>query len=302
MNSHLLRNVAIVGGGVIGQEYSKVLSSKAVEHSIISRSSRNICIATYEVDVRELTAQELAKFDGFIISVQAEFNFELLSFLLENTNARILVEKPVSLCANGHQQLEEHFDRVYVALNRRNFDSTRKAVEEIAKSYRTRTVVEVTELQSRISGSSGVVAAWPIANTLHVLDMALYVCGLYSHLDTGLKIRQGQGLVRGEVCSTDDLHQIVFLDVGELAGNWGIEVACDQGRFIMRPLESLQVQMPDSVSRLPVELPKPSFKPGFFYNVEDFVNGSRSSFITYAEYDFLMKLIGELYHLPLQQG
>ena len=47
--------VLIVGGGLIGQEYSKILSTLCIQHTIISRSDNNIlcseCAKTIKGDI-----------------------------------------------------------------------------------------------------------------------------------------------------------------------------------------------------------------------------------------------------------
>lgn len=297
VNSPLLKNIAIIGGGSIGQEYSRILSAHSVSHRIISRSSSIDEDLLIRQDVRDIPIDELNGFDGFIIAVQAGYNFEITKFILANTSTPVLVEKPLSLVQSDHLGLHDQFERIFIALNRRKFESVKALRNASEPRVRKSALAEVTELESRISGPDDVVAAWPIANTLHIIDMALYGANTYHYLDEGLVIEKGEGLIRGRVSTRDDTHEVLFLDFHKLTGNWGIEIASSEGRHILRPLETLQFQERDTFKRVSVDLPEDKFKPGFESNVVDFVAQNRSAFISFKEYDFLMELIAKLYDL-----
>lgn len=297
VSSPLLKNIAIIGGGLIGQEYSQILSAHSVGHRIISRSSSIDEDLLIRRDVRDIPIDELKGFDGFIIAVQAGYNFELTKFILANTSAPVLVEKPLSLAQSDHLELHDQFERIFIALNRRKIQSVKALRNTLEPRVPTSVLAEVTEVESRISGPDDVVAAWPIANTLHIIDMALYSANTYHYLDEGLLVEKGEGLIRGRVSNVDDTHEVLFLDFHKLTGNWGIEIASSEGRHILRPLETLQFQKRDTFKRVPVDLLKDKFKPGFETNVVDFVAQNRAAFISFKEYDFLMKLIAELYDL-----
>ena len=297
MNSPLLKNIAIIGGGLIGQEYSRILSAHSVSHRIISRTSSIEADLLIRSDVRDISIDKLETFDGFIIAVQASYNFELTNFILDNTSAPVLVEKPLSLSLYDHINLSEQFERIFIALNRRKFQSVKALRKALSSRTFTRALAEVTELECRISGSHDVITAWPIANTLHVIDMALFGSNIYAHLEEDPIIEKGEGLVRGKVLTRDGFHELIFLDFMNLTGNWGIEIASGGGRHILRPLETLEFQELNSLKRAPVDLPEDKFKPGFEANVFDFIQQDRTSFISFKEYNFLMKLIAKLYDL-----
>ena len=125
VSSPLLKNIAIIGGGLIGQEYSRILSAHSVSHRIISRSSSFDKDLLIRQDVRDLPIDELNDFDGFIIAVQAGYNFELTKFILANTSAPVLVEKPLSLVKSDHLKLRDQFERIFIALNRRKYESVK---------------------------------------------------------------------------------------------------------------------------------------------------------------------------------
>lgn len=290
-----LRNICIVGGGQIGLEYSTILSSQSINHDIVSRSIYTQFDNHIKKNIIDLDDKTLLSYDGFIVCVQPENNFDLTKYLINKTNSPILIEKPLSLKLKDHLIFSNCFDRIYVALNRRKFDSTKKVKTEIEDSSILKATVELTEIKSRISGSQETVNSWPLANTIHVIDMALYLAGIYDHNRRDIVLSKGSGLVRGEILSKDKNHQLLFFDFESLTGNWGINIATEKGRFILRPLEEIQFQSPNSIKREKINLASNNFKNGFLDNVIDFVSLQRNNFINYEEYNLLVEIINFLY-------
>ena len=297
MISHSLKNLAIVGAGNIGMEYSRILTDFGIMHTIISRSSAHNAHNVLKCDLYELPLSHLQKFDGFIVAVQAEYTGDILAYLLDKTSSAILVEKPISLSPFEHRNFATHFSRIFVALNRRKFSSTKYVLDNTDLGSVTRCMVEVTEIRNRMKGTSKTLEAWPIANTLHIIDLALYAAGTYNLLEKGVEIVCGHGGLRACVSLQNCDHSIIFLDFTGLPGNWGIDLLKQDQRFIMRPLETLETQKINDVKRIPVPLENSKYKPGFEQNTIDFIGLKRESFISYEEYDFLMSLIVKIYNL-----
>lgn len=298
INSHLAKDIAIIGYGSIGREYSKILESLNKKHSIISRSSdANESSNIIKSDLFDMSLADLKQFNFFIICVQPDLTFDVLQYILENTNALVMVEKPIALCTTSHKKLIKEFNRIFVALNRRKFLSAKEFKEKNLCTSELKVICEVTEIESRKEGTKKNIDYWPIANTLHVIDMALYLSGTYSYLDTEINIEKGAGFLKGRVHFNDINQEILFYDCFPHTGNWGIDIASDKGKFIFRPLETLQFQKKDSMLRSAVDLIEEEFKDGFYDNVKDFLLKKRQSFISYEEYDFLIKIIAYFYNL-----
>lgn len=295
MKFPLLEKICVVGGGKISLEYSKILSLLGVDHQIVSRSLNPQISNFIRDDVRNLSPKILSNFDGYIICVQPQNNYELTKFILEKTNSPILVEKPLALNYLDHKALKDRFDRIYVALNRRKFESTIKVKKLIRKANVTKLLVEVTEIESRIQGPKEVINHWPLANTIHLIDVALYISGIYSKLNSHLNWENLKGITRGKISTPDELCQLLFVDFFPNTGNWGIEVITERERFILRPLEELKIQLAQTIRPKLVELDEQKFKHGFFKNVCDFISLKRNKFIKFEEYEFLIQVISFLY-------
>ena len=295
MNIPSLKNICIVGGGAIGNEYSKILSHLNINHQIISRSNYSKKNNIIKNNIKNISAEDLSAYDGFIISVQAQNNFEITKLLLEKTKCPILVEKPIALNFTDHQILKDEFDRVHVALNRRKFQSAIKSKLIINEAKIVKAVVEVTEIQNRIKGSEEVINSWALANTIHVIDMALFISGLYDYDKKSQRIRRHSHFLRGEICTLNKSHQIYFLDFTPHTGNWGIDIVTNLGRLILRPLEELRFQAPDNIKRQELALQPQNFKDGFLNNVLDFISLNRNQFISFEDYDYLMEVVKLFY-------
>jgi len=294
MTIRSLKHVAIVGGGAISEEYCKILVALEVNFTVIARSKKIENVRCEVADIRDIDLQSLRAFDGFVICVQAEFNLEILTYLLRSTEAPIFIEKPLSLGFTDHIPIQKFFHRIFIALNRRKFGSVVAAKNLIANKHPIKVLVEITELAERIKGSRIERAAWPLMNTIHVIDLALFLSDAYRLSSDIVTSSRDTGLVKYILKEHKTLLEIAFVDFGDAVGNWGIEVSSNTEKLILRPLEKLAVQRRGEFARREISVPEDAFKPGFQSNIEDFLALKRSSFISYEEYCFLMRTIDEI--------
>jgi hypothetical protein len=294
--SPLLKNICIIGGGQIGHEYSKILSFLSLKHQILSRSIKFKNNNLKKMDIKDLSLERLTNFDGFIICVQPENTYEITKYLIKHTKVPLLIEKPISLSYQKHLFFLKDFDRIYVALNRRKYKSTNKVINSSFSQKTLKVIVEVTEIPSRKKGSNKVLNKWPLANTIHIIDLALYISGFYKNKKKNINIKRGSGVLRAVISNKDNYSQLFFFDFKSGTGNWGIEITTKKVRFILRPLEKLQLQLHGSIKRKAIRLPMEKFKDGFLENVKDFVTINRKKFINFKEYDFLIQVIKQLYN------
>ena len=135
----------------------------------------------------------------------------------------------------------------------------------------------------------GVKEAWFLANSTHVVDLAFHLCG--SPKDWAAW--QGGALDWHPAAARFSGSGITELDIlfsyhadWDAPGRWGIEVLTRKNRFILRPMEQLQVMEKGSVSvkslDLDDELDK-KFKPGLYRQVQAFLAQDNNLFCTLDE-------------------
>ena len=88
--------ILIVGSGLIAIDYAKVMHSLKVNYVIFQRTSSNKVIPDYLYSVKRESIKEfsLTEFTHIINCVDLENQAKVNFFLLQNTNAKILSEKP----------------------------------------------------------------------------------------------------------------------------------------------------------------------------------------------------------------
>jgi len=297
-----INNVLIIGGGAIGLEYASILSFLDQQATVITRSGSNesalVRARVIAGDVADLSLNDLHRFTHFIIAVQPRYTFSIMRYLLENTKAHILVEKPVCLSSTDFELIHANKfnERIYVAFNRRNFESTKLARSIIGEKPVISMEVCFTEMKDRMRGSDEEVRLWGMCNTIHLFDMAFYLAGIPENVQT--------------VCSTignvDSYSVTGSLENGVVSmnahwggpGNWGITVTTPAEKLFFDPLEKLRVQKSGSFKKEEIQLDlgvNGKFKDGFLSQTIDFLDGSKDKFISHAEYKRLILVIEKIF-------
>ena len=128
-------NILIIGAGLIAIDYAKVINALNVEYVIFQRSSSNKKIPDYLNSIKRESIEDLDlnQFTHIINCVDLENQAKVNFFLLQNTNAKILSEKPGFIfeadylkVLNLTKEIQSNF---FVAYNRRFFESVIKLKE-----------------------------------------------------------------------------------------------------------------------------------------------------------------------------
>lgn len=295
-------SVLIVGGGLISREYAMICSHLSVETTLISRGfnkDRLLDDVNYVAgDFYDLSTEYLRKFSHVIIAVQPRFTFEILCWVLQNSSAQILVEKPVCLSSQEFNRVDcdEFVQRVYVAFNRRFFASSMAAKGILADKPILTLEVCFTEMKSRMRGSEDELRLWGMCNTIHLFDMAFNLAGMPTNVE----------VARSELGGVDSYSVVGSLPNGLLAmnahwggpGNWGITVTTPAEKLFFDPLEKLSVQKLGSFKKEEIPLDSEvngGFKNGFLAQTVDFLDGSKDKFISHANYKRLILLIEKIF-------
>lgn len=276
-------SIALVGVGLMGLAYAKVLIDLGVDFLALGRGKESAGKFYSETGVHPTTGPLVGQLDGLdtipstaIVAVNAMFLTEVAVTLMEHGVKRILLEKPAGLDAEELAALraagEEHDAEIRVGYNRRFMQSAivaRQIIEEDGG---------VSSLKFDFSEPSRRIAAlnkperelttWFYGNSSHVVDLAFHFFGRPARLQS----RTSGGL---------DWHPVAACFVGSAEssegamlswhanwvgpGRWGLEIVTKERRLTLQPLEKLRVQSHDSFVELDIDLDNVQdleFKPG----------------------------------------
>lgn len=296
-----MKKVLIIGSGPIGQEYFKIFESLKSDVRLLSRSfgNKNINISEDKVikgDVFQQKVDLINKFDYVVIAVQPRFSLDILLYLLKNTKSKILIEKPVGLSSLDFKKIncEEFDERVYVAFNRRWFNSIKNLKKELEDKETLTVNIEFTEHNNRMKGSVEELERWAIANSIHVIDMGLFLFGVPKI--SFLKNENNSGVQIIEARAEHKKITFYFKAYWGGAGNWNISILTNKANYVLNPIENLNKQNIESFKKEVINSSstKNDYKPGFFEQSKSFLESKRGDFANYNYYKNLINLIEKL--------
>ena len=295
-------NIWIVGAGPMAACHAKALNAFDCSATIVATSAVRAgpLSAEYSMDYIDLglsKALELKrKPDAAIVCLPIDQLAAAAVVLLEAGVQRILLEKPGGLSANeldvvADLALKKNAD-VFVAYNRRFLASTIEAKKRIEAAGGALSAsidfCENSYVIDKLPTPEKIKQKWLLANSSHVLDLAFYLCGFPSQLDT--KVRGALSWHRAGAFfsgsgTTSSQTEVVYSADWRGPGRWGLEITLPQERLIFRPLEKLQVMVPGSFSTDFIDLDYETdieYKPGIYLQLQSFL-GNRECLLTAAE-------------------
>jgi len=293
----------LIGAGTMAQDYARVLQSLGCEFDVVGRGAASADALTSATGhpVRQGGLNNtLAVSDPpeqAIIAVGVEQLAGVGTELIEAGTRSILIEKPGGLNSKEIDALQQTAVRykadVMVAYNRRFYASTAMARKLIAEDGgATSCTFEFTEWShviAPLAKAPGVKEAWFLANSTHVVDLAFHLCGF----PKDWKAWHGGALdwhpSATRFCGAGITEQGVFFSYHadwEAPGRWGVEVLTRKRRFILRPMEKLQLVQLGSVKVEGVEIDDQLdrvFKSGLYAQTKAFLDKDDHYFCTIDE-------------------
>ena len=199
---------------------------------------------------------------------------------------RILLEKPGGVDrAQVFALAEAARDagaEVFLAYNRRFYGSVRAAREALAEDGGATSMsfdfTESADQIVRIGYPAEVLDNWLLANSTHVIDTAFFLAGepadwrprVAGKLDWHPRAARFAGC--GE---TDRNVMFSYAADWDAPGRWSIEIASRKRRFVLRPMEQLQVQTRGSfaLEASPGDELDATYKPGLYRQTRAFLTG-----------------------------
>lgn len=296
----------IVGTGLMGVEYAKVLKALHVEFTAIGRGEKSALTFEEQTGVKPIQGG-LTKFlatkpalpSGVIVAVGIEALTDTCIELLNYGVKNILQEKPgigwISEIGRLNDAVHKSGANVVLAYNRRFYSSVLAAEKIIAEDGGVSSFnFEFTEWSHTIESLPKTEVehqTWFMGNSSHVIDTAFFLGGAPKEL---CAFHSGAGDLKWHPSGSkyagagvaDNGALFSYQGNWTAPGRWVIEILTPKHRLYFKPMETLQIQDIGRVAVEPVEIDNKldtEFKPGFYLQTKAFVEGDMNRFCTVAQ-------------------
>jgi len=305
--------VSLVGAGYMASEYAKCLmaDSRFKISGILSRNyERAFDFATsYNIPIIAKSMEELyekSHSDILIITTpeMATLNVSLSAFSFPWI---LLIEKPVGIDLDQSSIILDAYLKSnaqgYVALNRRFYDSTSKALHLFDEDNGNR-IIQICDQQdliaARLSGQpEKVLENWMYANSIHLIDyINLFARGEVLEINTRTEEFQDTLFVNSNITfSSRDF--VSYFCIWNGPGGWSVNIRDKSIEVRLEPLEKIWIRrFPSRTLELESDLSDSRFKPGLQNMLDQLFNlvttGNSELPNLKASHD-LMKLVKEIY-------
>ena len=309
----------LIGSGPMAQAYTAVLQAQSVNFRVIGRGASSAQAFQQATNVPVFSAgldtalETLSLPDKAIVAVGVEELAAVAQKLIDGGCKQLLLEKPGALHLPElealHAAAQAEGASVWIAYNRRFYASVQKLHQlAAADGGITSAVFEFTEWSHQLRDlkkAPGVREHWLLANSTHVIDLAFHLIGLPAE-------GQWQGWHGGSL----DWHPAAarFHGAGvsergipfsyqadwEAPGRWGLELLTRHNRYLLRPMEALQVIPLGSVEAQSIDLDDAldqQFKPGLFQQCEAFISSHPEHIGQLCSLEELLKAFPTYYYI-----
>lgn len=295
--------VWLIGAGEMARAYGKVLLALGIDFIVIGRGQASAKKFEEELG-KPVISDGLTTFlktspplpSAVIVAVQINLLKDIALELIQYGVKQILLEKPGGLNSNEIKELAQTSKpndvNLFIAYNRRFYASVLKLKELIKEERILSFNFEFTEWSHLIKDlqiEPSIKENWFLANSSHVVDLAFYLGGkpqkINSYFSGGVVWHPRSSVFAGSGLS-EKKAIFSYQANWESAGRWGIEILTSKHKFILRPLEELQVQDLGSFKIEKVEIDDSldqQFKPGLYREVKSFLLGDKSQLCTISE-------------------
>lgn len=298
--------VWLVGTGLMGIEYAKVLNALGVQYVAIGRGNQSasrfeqvVCHDVIRGGIDEFLSNCPKLPSAVIVAVGIESLSETCVKVIKYGVKNILLEKPgigwMEEIDHLVEVANENAAKVLLAYNRRFYASVLEAEKIIdADGGISSFSFEFTEWSHMIAPlnkSEVEFQNWFMGNSSHVVDTAFFLGGYPSSMTsfytgankldwhTTSSIFAGAGISQSGALFNYQANW-------NAPGRWAIELLTEKHRLYLKPMEALQIQNIGSVAVNPVEIDDyldREFKPGFYREAKAFIECDFSRFCTIQE-------------------
>jgi predicted dehydrogenase len=307
--------VGIVGSGYMAREYCKVIRNHPAFRlvGITSRTEDNSQILSNEFGLAFLPKStselsEIAKPDLIVVAVSESATTKVVKNLMESS-AVLLVEKPFGLSVQEAEQLcgwtSGRKKPTYVALNRRFYDSTMQLVSGLNQSVGKRFILlqdqHDTVAATRNGFDEPTVENWMFANAIHTVDLIRHIARGEALIERITRTPLGDNsFVLDASLTFASGDQARYVSIWNAPGPWVLNVYTETNRWLMAPLEELDLQTGDSRKTSPIVRPsdQDELKPGLwniFEELQKHWSGEKPALPTPESSLESMELVAKIY-------
>lgn len=282
--------VLLVGSGDHAFQYALVLSALDVDFDIVSKSNRNEerFYNVFSKKVLILSGGERSQiyclYSHIILAVSID---SLVSEAFSCSQAgveNVLIEKPGALYVSDLQKICDSISpscRYYIAYNRRYYSSVIKLLNCISLDGGISSIhFNFTEWEKSILDwqvHSSVRQRLVLSNSSHVIDLAFFIAGYpkeFSHYCSGsLKWHTDSACFVGAGVTKNNTPFSYHADWSS-SGRWGVTVMTSKSKYLLSPLEKLQISPKYSNEYTFLGLDDDddeNYKPGLFKQVNSWL-------------------------------
>jgi predicted dehydrogenase len=274
------KSVVIIGSGLMANQYCSALSKIGISDvELIGRSQKSLERICKKFNFKSINQDYtdaiklLSKKDLIIIATPIPDLIIAAKLALKYGQTNILIEKPGSLYYNQLLDLNKikKSQKIFVAYNRLFYPNLQKLFQLVKKDGGiTSCNFTFTERVHKIDFKKyhqSVYSRWGIANSLHVISMALRIIGMpkkITCIQSGkLPWHTSGSIFVGCGISKNGIPFSYNADWSS-PGRWGIEVTTKKNAYRLIPLEQLYQCSRNSTNWFPIKFDKkyPNVKEG----------------------------------------
>lgn len=302
--------ILIIGSGNIAREHHKAFSqfNEFIFVGVVARNKKKLKIFSQDLKIPYFSddieaAHKITNPDLVIVATNIENTFKVCNQLLQ-FNSTLFVEKPLGYNFIETHKLYKKFlkykKKVFIALNRRHFISTRIVKHDLNNIKKKRTII--IEDQANLKKMSKrfpkkIVNNFMYANSIHLIDYFNVFCrGRLIKIETFNSFNKKPFFVKSKMLFTSG-------DVGIYSAiynnecPWNISIFIGKRIYILKPLESISSNFKIKKIKLKYADDK-NFKPGFKLQAKEILNFYQKKkyyLPNYKDYFKSVELIKKIY-------
>ncbi|MDE0973561.1 MAG: Gfo/Idh/MocA family oxidoreductase [Candidatus Nanopelagicales bacterium] len=299
-----MNNIWLIGAGLIAVEHARAMAALSVDFTVIGLGERSAHEFTKTTGIPVETGGLANALENKIPPQVAVLAIPITDLadaalsLIKVGVQHLLIEKPGSLSIEALKDIRESAVAsgclVWIAYNRRFYESTWELSQIIKVDGGVTSVFfefnEPKKLLQSDSYPEEVRQRWFVANSTHVVDLVFHLCGHptdWRSWSSGAPTGHQTSSRFAGAGTLDSGALFSYLSDWEAPGRWGIEIMTVNHRLILRPMEKLNVMRHGSFDVEEVDLDDSldvDFKPGFFRQMEAFLNEEHSQLCSIEEH------------------
>lgn len=304
-------NVLIIGAGAMAKEYAKSLNAQGHAFHIHSRTEKNAkelsenCGVSYSYGH---LPSLLSTYTHAVIAIPVSMQLDYVKELSKKGVRKILVEKPGGFCLDeirtAAEVSSENMTKVFVAYNRRFYNSTLKALEIIREDGGVKSFsFDFTEWSHRIVDSDIEELTkrnWFISNSTHVIDLAFFLGGKASNIScytAGKSDWHDDSVIYSGAGVSENNALFNYHANWESSGRWNVEVNTSKRKIILCPLEGLKHVIKGKVIIEDIEISSENedfIKHGIYNQINSFINGDYDSLCSLEDMLFNFEIYNKI--------